>query len=110
MKIFKDLMNDKEAYEYAQSLGIQDGTFKLYLDDSVAVGEKNKMYDALLGFEIGLVNLGGTIERMMRPLEGMGIGMAGPMGYDSETAQIVMQQQEDFAQETREERLERYRT
>tara|TARA_X000001036_G_scaffold28804_1_gene23804 strand:+ start:19601 stop:28237 length:8637 start_codon:yes stop_codon:yes gene_type:complete len=110
VKIFKDLMNDKEAYEYAQSLGMQDGTFKLYLDDSVAVGEKNKMYDALLSFEIGLVNLGGTVERMTRPLEGLPIGMAGPMGYDSETAQIVVQQQQDFAQETREERLERYRT
>ena len=109
VKIFKDLMNNKEAYEYAQYIGIEDGLFKLYLDNSVAVGEKDKKYDALIEAEIGLINVGSAFQNMMRPFEGLPVGIAGPRGFDSMSSSQILSSYRKREEEGEEGRKARFK-
>ena len=60
-KIYGDLLYNKEASEFSESLGM-DG-FKLILDDDVAVGERNSRWtDAALSWRQGVVQLEGMID------------------------------------------------
>lgn len=109
VKIYKDLMYNEDAFNLAQLIGIEDGSFKLMLDKSVAVGERRLLDDFDLSWEKGMINLDSYVKNMGRPLEGLPLGVAGPYGYDRETANIQLKDMISKQQETEEERRARHK-